>query len=45
MTVKHLYARAEGELKDDKEQFTVVLYAMLTHFDFDGIGQVISRRW
>nr|XP_014093373.2 protein hold'em isoform X1 [Bactrocera oleae] len=44
MTVKQLYARAEGELKDDKEQFTVVLYAMLTHFDFDGIGQVISRR-
>ncbi|XP_050336423.1 protein hold'em [Bactrocera neohumeralis] len=44
MTVKQLYARAEGELKDDKEQFTAVVYAMLTHFDFDGTGQVISRR-
>ncbi|XP_011190881.2 protein hold'em [Zeugodacus cucurbitae] len=44
MTVKQLYARAEGQLKADTEQFTAVLYAMLTHFDFDGIGQVISRR-
>ncbi|XP_018800985.1 PREDICTED: protein hold'em [Bactrocera latifrons] len=44
MTVKQLYARAEGELKDDKEQFTAVVYAMLTHFDFDGIGQIIARR-
>ncbi|XP_054735170.1 protein hold'em [Anastrepha obliqua] len=44
MTVKQVYARAEGHLKDDTEQFTAVLYAMLTHFDFDGTGQVLSRR-
>ncbi|XP_067646275.1 protein hold'em [Eurosta solidaginis] len=44
MTVKQLYARAEGHLKDDAEHFTAVLYAMLTFFDFDGTGQVVSRK-
>ncbi|CAD7005656.1 unnamed protein product [Ceratitis capitata] len=44
MTVKQIYARAEGHLKDDADQFTAILYAMLTHFDFDGTTQIVSRR-
>lgn len=45
MTVRQIYTRAEGQLRDNSEQFTAVLYAMITHFDIDWPGLVLSKRW
>lgn len=46
MTVRQIYARAEGELQDaSREHFTAVLYAMVTKFDIDGLSSCISRKW
>lgn len=46
MTVRQIYARAEGELQDtSREHFTAVLYAMVTKFDIDGLTNCISRKW
>ncbi|EDV91960.1 GH24650 [Drosophila grimshawi] len=45
MTVRQIYARAEGELKDaTSEQFTSVLYGMVTKFDIDGFAMCISKK-
>ncbi|EDX02325.2 protein hold'em [Drosophila yakuba] len=45
MTVKQIYSRAEGELRDPSmHQFTAVLYAMVTKFDLDGLTSHISRK-
>lgn len=46
MTVRQIYARAEGELQDaSKDQFTAVLYGMVSKFDLDGFISHISRKW
>ncbi|XP_068155610.1 protein hold'em [Drosophila tropicalis] len=45
MTVKQIYARAEGDLRDAAtEQFTTVLYAMVTKFDIDGLAMIINKK-
>lgn len=45
MTVRQIYTRAEGQLRDNSEQFTAVLYAMVTQFDLEIQGMVLSKRW
>ncbi|XP_062139998.1 protein hold'em [Drosophila sulfurigaster albostrigata] len=45
MTVRQIYARAEGELQDStSEHFTAVLYAMVSKFDIDGLGTSINKK-
>ncbi|XP_059218403.1 protein hold'em [Stomoxys calcitrans] len=44
MTVRQIYSRAECQLRDNSEQFTAVLYAMITKFDVDWQNLVISKR-
>ncbi|ALC48614.1 hdm [Drosophila busckii] len=45
MTVRQIYARAEGELQSStSEQFTAVLYAMVTKFDIDGFSSCFSKK-
>ncbi|KAH8287775.1 hypothetical protein KR054_012674 [Drosophila jambulina] len=44
MTVRQIYSRAEGELQDvSQDQFTAVLYGMVTKLDLDGFVPNISR--
>lgn len=45
MTVRQIYTRVEGTLSDSSEQFTAVLYAMVTHFNIDLHNSVLSKRW
>ncbi|EDW66183.2 protein hold'em [Drosophila virilis] len=45
MSVRQIYARAEGELQDaTSEHFTAVLYALVTKFDLDGLAASISKK-
>ncbi|KAI9580360.1 protein hold'em [Glossina fuscipes] len=44
MTVRQIYDRIQGSLLDDKQQFTAVLYAMITKFNLDLPNFVISKR-
>ncbi|XP_017051781.1 protein hold'em, partial [Drosophila ficusphila] len=45
MTVRQIYSRAEGELQDSSpNQFTSLLYGMVTKFDLDGLSSHISRK-
>ncbi|EDV47513.2 protein hold'em [Drosophila erecta] len=45
MTVRQIYSRAEGELQDPSiQQFTAVLYGMVTKFDLDGLTSHINRK-
>ncbi|XP_017034775.1 protein hold'em [Drosophila kikkawai] len=45
MTVRQIYSRAEGELQDaSQDQFTAVLYGMVTKLDLDGFVPNISRK-
>ncbi|XP_037939155.1 protein hold'em [Teleopsis dalmanni] len=44
MTVKQIYARTEGDLADKTDEFTAVLYAMVTRFDIDGQSIIISKK-
>ncbi|KAM7356291.1 protein hold'em-like [Cochliomyia hominivorax] len=44
MTVRQIYTRVEGNLSDTNDQFTAVLYAMVTHFNVDLHNFVLSRR-
>ncbi|XP_061390069.1 protein hold'em-like [Musca vetustissima] len=44
MTVRQIYARAEGHLRDTSEQFTAKVYAMVTHFDIDWPEHVLSKK-
>ncbi|XP_058463974.1 meiosis-specific with OB domain-containing protein [Malaya genurostris] len=44
MTVKQILDRAEGDLKTEEEQFTVLCYAVLTKFDLDGCTRIIGRK-
>ncbi|XP_043949404.1 protein hold'em [Drosophila biarmipes] len=45
MTVRQIYTRAEGELQDaSSNQFTAVLYGMVTKFDLDGLSSHINRK-
>lgn len=45
MTVRQIYTRAEGQLCDNSEQFTAVLYAMITQFNLESQSLVLSKRW
>jgi len=46
MTVRQIYTRAEGDLQDaSSNQFTAVLYGMITKFDLDGLSSHINRKW
>lgn len=45
MTVRQIYTRVEGHLKDNSEQFTAVLYAMITQFNLDVKNHALSKRW
>ncbi|KAH8305320.1 hypothetical protein KR044_003568 [Drosophila immigrans] len=45
MTVRQIYARAEGDLQDaTSDQFTAVLYGMVSQFDIDGLGTFINKK-
>ncbi|XP_073835907.1 meiosis specific with OB domains hold'em [Musca autumnalis] len=44
MTIRQIYTRAEGHLRDTSEQFTAKLYAMVTHFDIDWPEHVLSKK-
>ncbi|XP_017085309.1 protein hold'em [Drosophila eugracilis] len=45
MTVRQIYSRAEGELQNvSTNQFTAVLYGMITKFDLDGLSSHINRK-
>ncbi|XP_017869982.1 PREDICTED: protein hold'em [Drosophila arizonae] len=45
MSVRQIYARAEGELQDaTSDQFTAVLYAMVSKFDIDGLATSINKK-
>uniref|UniRef100_A0A1A9VG56 MEIOB-like N-terminal domain-containing protein n=1 Tax=Glossina austeni TaxID=7395 RepID=A0A1A9VG56_GLOAU len=44
MTVKQIYDRIQGSLIDDKQQFTAVLYAMITKFNLDLPNFLINKR-
>lgn len=45
MTVRQIYDRIDGNLNDDNDEFTAVLFAMITQFDLDGLSNVISKKW
>lgn len=45
MTVRQIYARAEGHLRDTNEHFTAKLYAMVTRFEVDWPDRVLSKKW
>lgn len=46
MSVRQIYTRAEGELQDaTSDQFTAVLYAMVSKFDIDGLATSINKKW
>lgn len=46
MSVRQIYERSEGNLQDvTTEQFTAVLYAMVSKFDIDGLATSISKKW
>ena len=45
MTVRQIYSRVEGQLKDNSEQFTAVLYAMITQFNLDVQNNTLNKRW
>uniref|UniRef100_A0A1I8MEM5 MEIOB-like N-terminal domain-containing protein n=1 Tax=Musca domestica TaxID=7370 RepID=A0A1I8MEM5_MUSDO len=44
MTVRQIYARAEGHLRDTNEHFTAKLYAMVTRFEVDWPDRVLSKK-
>ncbi|KAH8419711.1 hypothetical protein KR009_001383 [Drosophila setifemur] len=45
MTVRQIYSRAEGELQDaSTDQFTAVLYGLVTKFDLDGLSSNVTRK-
>ncbi|XP_075160546.1 meiosis specific with OB domains hold'em [Haematobia irritans] len=44
MTVRQIYSRAEGQMRDNSEQFTAVLYTMITKFDVEWKNSVVNKR-
>ncbi|XP_055628761.1 protein hold'em [Toxorhynchites rutilus septentrionalis] len=44
MTIQQILDRAEGDLKDDQEQFAALCYAVITKFDLDGYSRITSRK-
>ncbi|KAI8117258.1 hypothetical protein FF38_06901 [Lucilia cuprina] len=44
MTVRQIYTRAEGQLSDTNDQFTAVLFAMITHMNLDLQSFVLSKK-
>ncbi|XP_065360582.1 protein hold'em [Calliphora vicina] len=44
MTVRQIYTRAEGQLSDTNDQFTAVLYALISHINLDLQSFVLSKR-
>lgn len=45
MTVRQIYTRVEGPLNDLNDQFTAVLYAMITHTNLDMEKTVLTKKW
>lgn len=45
MTVRQIYTRIEGPLSDTSDQFTAVLFAMITHINLDLQSFALSKRW
>uniref|UniRef100_A0A1B0D4X2 MEIOB-like N-terminal domain-containing protein n=1 Tax=Phlebotomus papatasi TaxID=29031 RepID=A0A1B0D4X2_PHLPP len=44
MTVQQILDRAEGHLISNEEQFTALVYAVITKFDLDGFGRIVTER-
>lgn len=45
MTVQQIYDRSDGAIRDDSDQFTAVIYGVVTRFDLDGSSRCVSKRW
>lgn len=45
MTVRQLLDRIDGKLFSDAEQFTAVVYGLITQFDLDGCSKISAIRW
>lgn len=45
MTVRQLLDRIDGKLFSDTDQFTAVVYGIITQFDLDGCTKITAIRW
>lgn len=45
MTIRQIKDRCDGRLLSDDEQFTAVVYGIITQFDLDGTSKISAIRW
>ena len=45
MTIRQIYDTAESDSNNDNDQFTALLYAVVTHLDLDGYSRILSKKW
>lgn len=45
MSVRQVIDRFEGKLFADDDQFTALVFAVVTHLDLDGCTKIFATRW